>query len=346
MDSIAREAKDWAAYTPSSGGVAAQIMSDISEWLNRVVPGARTAANTLLRDLANGVVLCGLAEQIDAAENSYRKTEQGTVDDKAAARRQKEESLRVRASQPPRPRRASKQDIARAYKPHQAATLPSKYVRKRKVPTQLGHERNCVNGSTAARRNVELFVEWGKTLGLDEPTVFGVDDLCRYSDEGSVLRGLLDTARCARGMALPLVVQFERKHYLPLHDDKDTLDYGVRRVLRDMVCGIDVEKMGNGNYFLEAFPPLPKPSVLLLQRGTQIVVRRGGGFENLTSYLENVDPWRNNQHIKTLLAQWRATQGELDAALHNADIAVDGTHPGIWSNRPPKSIIVAPTREM
>eukprot|EP00041_Stephanoeca_diplocostata_P021056 m.483300 g.483300 ORF g.483300 m.483300 type:complete len:567 (-) comp21726_c0_seq1:1718-3418(-) len=345
-ENLAREAADWDAYTPASDDATAQVMSDLSEWLNQVVPGARTAADTLLRDLASGVVLCNLAEQIDVAEGAYRKTEQGTADDKAAARRQKEETQRLRAQQLPRPRRASKKDVMSAYKPHQAATLRGKFIRKRQLRTKLGHVRNCVNGSSAARGNVELFVEWGAGLGLVQPLVFAIDDLCRYRDEGAVLRGLLDVARCARGMPLPLMVQFERKHYLPLHYDKDALDYGVRRVLRDMVCGIDVEKLGNGNYYLHAFPPLARPSVLLLERGTKIVVRRGGGFEDLTTYLENVDPWRSNPAIKARLAQWRATQEELRTALREGAVNVDGSHPGIRSNRPEQSIIVAPTREM
>ena len=81
--------------------------------------------------------------------------------------------------------------------------------------------------STAARFNVEGFINWCRGLGLAGPDVFHVDDLVMYRNQRAVIFGLFDVARRIR-TSVPKFVSYERAKFQPRVrsnvDAKDPVD--------------------------------------------------------------------------------------------------------------------------
>lgn len=87
----------------------------------------------------------------------------------------------------------------------------------------------------------------------------------------------------------------------------DPVDVFVNDMLCDCVCNprIEMTRMSDGKYMMSN---LDKP-LLLLVRGSQVVVRIGGGFRNFRDWLQEKDVCRHSKTVQLKRQQFAEIQG-------------------------------------
>jgi hypothetical protein len=335
----------------------APFREDICKWINTMIhPEPKLEPGTLLRDLASGNTLLDLATAIDKQEIKTREHEHlaakaGWGDKKLAAspaaRRKKNKatpSPKPKLDRPvhkPPPKAGTKAADAKAYRPDDAHSdkALADMIRNRPL-IKLHPHSNAARGTSEAKHNVHEFVRWARSLGLEQPDIFNEDDLLLYKSERHVLFGLYDVARRCRDK-VPDYVVFERAHYNPRHRNnikkEDPVDVAVDGILRECVCNprVELTRMGHESYMLSGLDNHDKP-VCLMVRGTQVVIRIGGGWANFKQHLEEHDKCRKNEPLKRAHQQFFKLQQELKG---NKKFTKGGqAHIALFTNRPPRSI--------
>ncbi|EDQ90370.1 uncharacterized protein MONBRDRAFT_32092 [Monosiga brevicollis MX1] len=150
------------------------------------------------------------------------------------------------------------------------------------------------SGTDKAHSNINNFIEWARSLGLENPDVFELEDLTELRDERRFIWSLYDVARRTRGIRVPRLVWIERIRFLkrqrPIKGDK--LDAAVYKVVNACInqppykasCAVrQVHRVAEGKYVFgdEASKP-----VLLRITEKNVMVRVGGGWETLKRFLE------------------------------------------------------------
>ena len=98
---------------------------------------------------------------------------------------------------------------------------------KIKFPTEyLKFNERAGPESFAARDNASNFIDWCRTIGVEEAVIFESEGLVLHKDERRVILCLLDVARFAErvGLPPPKLVQMERE--IDEHDAGDSNDKG------------------------------------------------------------------------------------------------------------------------
>eukprot|EP00054_Salpingoeca_dolichothecata_P016703 m.98504 g.98504 ORF g.98504 m.98504 type:complete len:1703 (+) comp22106_c0_seq1:27-5135(+) len=237
---------------------------DIADWLNTdtLELGARLSPDNLFAKLADGVIVCKLAEKIEKARQEAQQQQQA----------------------------GGPQANGNGSVPHIEESFP------------LERLKQALTASPADR--IQAFVDFCRTLGLEDPDVFDVDDLLQKSDEQKVIFGLFDVARQTYDMKLPRLVWWEHVQVpdidispaplpSPLQSvpekpaprttpvKGDEVDSAVWDIIREHGADLDIRRLSKGRYL---YGPTNK---LMLVRITneQVMVRVGGGWEPLKSFL-------------------------------------------------------------
>lgn len=174
---------------------------DLCTWLNRelkVTPPL--SEEVLLRRLADGIILCQLAEKVDEDETKLRRNENyedrqpwakdGAIFDEDSSKLHVEPTNSAKKSPKLVRRAVSMQTPSRKTKTEKHiiegldytppdATSNLKLLLSHRSITPIQFYRSATPGSEAARQNVRTFLGWANGLGLENPDAFEVDDLVK-----------------------------------------------------------------------------------------------------------------------------------------------------------------------
>ena len=235
----------------------ARLRAEVSTWIAALTGHELHADARLLRQLQDGIALCELANAIDGAEEETR------------ARENPDEELVTSHN----PENKDMEDI-------------SALIRRRPL-CEIEFFTEAAPGTPEARSNIQAFLRWCKTIGIDNPPAFKVEDLERARDELEVLCGLLDVARHTRGIQLPLTVEEERMKWMAATTSyspvkNDTVDAAVGDMLNKLPeFRAKLKRVGAGRYQLAD----DRKVLLMRVLKDNVMVRVGGGWQDLEEYL-------------------------------------------------------------
>eukprot|EP00052_Salpingoeca_macrocollata_P020586 m.173372 g.173372 ORF g.173372 m.173372 type:complete len:1318 (+) comp21301_c0_seq1:96-4049(+) len=312
------------------------MRTDIAEWINGVL-GTELTPETLLKELANGEVLCSLAGRIDAAEDECRAAEAAGrplddegfdqsddtahgADARASEAADKKGTPKSTPKMQPKNARTSTggaapptkrkvKPLGWRYVPPQGVSVLKDYIRGRTLkPPKF--TPSCPRGSNAARENVQNFITWARGLGLASPDVFGVDDCVRVNyNPRRIIYGLYDVAYRTRRFPIPrLVWMMRRKHYRYDAAQDDPLDQAVQQLLEQCVCRPPMTCVRDGPGRYKYGSGTDKNSFTVKESGKNVVVRVGGGWESFRTFLATHDKCRTDDHMQRAKQQFAVLQ--------------------------------------
>lgn len=323
---------------------------DICFWINSVLE-TDLVEDSLLREIADGVLLCQMAEAIDKAEEESRRVslassaassvaslaeeeEEATPMRKGAARKKDPETpVRKVASGKARTPPSAKVDHGQTSKKSPEAPKVKKRlsVRHYQTPSSsiaaaamaerplvgIEYHPEATRGGVAAEQNLRAFLEWTHGLGLTDPDVFEVADVMQYKNARRVLFGLYDVARRTRGLPLPRFVWLERLAEMPPRKAMagDSVDEAVNEVLMECVCQprLSLRRVAAGKYVMVGSDS--RKPLLVKATGRSVVVRVGGGWTPLRVFLLSSDPCRGDENMlharEAFLANQRRLQSDM-----------------------------------
>eukprot|EP00045_Choanoeca_perplexa_P013807 m.158188 g.158188 ORF g.158188 m.158188 type:complete len:1377 (+) comp16461_c0_seq1:123-4253(+) len=290
---------------------------DLCEWVNEML-GTNYKTDTFLLSLQNGVALAELANAIDGDEEETRELD---AESAAARAKGKPKSSSTAASKSKLKSKTSRGDTTKLrrrtrpdviadirssitsahepirlkrrripnyhYVPPKGESVLANYIKTRNV-NYCRFEPLAKAGTDKARVNLTNFIVWARSLGLQDPDVFEVEDLTELRDERRVLWGLMDVARRTRRIRVPRLVWLERMRYLkrtaPVKGD--ALDAAVRKVVNRCINQplYKVTRVAEKKYTFGEEMTAP---VLIRIVGKNVMVRVGGGWEELYRYLDS-----------------------------------------------------------
>lgn len=215
------------------------LTEDLAEWLTRIL-NVNVVVDTFMDSLSNGVLLCKLAQLIQAKAVECQRA--GNLKD----------------------------------------NVPQRKIKCRE---------NATPESFFARDNVATFLSWCRDLGLEDTCLFETDGLVLKRSPQNVLVCIYELARLASRLGieppgllkLEKEIEKEEKNPRPVSaapKKKSTLHEEVRRIAREK--GVtDISRISEGKYKIG-----DKIVLIRMLGGRHVMVRVGGGWETLESYLD------------------------------------------------------------
>ncbi|XP_071483482.1 growth arrest-specific protein 2-like [Diadema antillarum] len=156
---------------------------------------------------------------------------------------------------------------------------------------KIRFRENAAPESFIARDNVATFLSWCRDLGLEDTCLFETDGLVLKRSPQNVLVCVYELARLASqlGIEPPGLLKLEkeiekeeknpRPPSAPTQKKKSALDQEVRRIAKEKRV-TEISRISEGKYNIAG-----KIVLVRMLRGRHVMVRVGGGWETLESYL-------------------------------------------------------------
>ncbi|XP_030843777.1 growth arrest-specific protein 2 [Strongylocentrotus purpuratus] len=148
---------------------------------------------------------------------------------------------------------------------------------------------NATSESFFARDNIATFLSWCRELGLEDTCLFETDGLVLRRSPQNVLVTIYELARLGSRLGieppgllkLEKEIEKEERNPRPVSAKKvSTLDEQVRKISKEKKV-TDIHRISEGKYNIGG-----KIVLIRMLRGRHVMVRVGGGWETLESYLD------------------------------------------------------------